>query len=245
MNEDVDFDARIAARYDADSAEMFEPAVFGPTVDLLAELAGSGSALEFGIGTGRVALPLAARGVPVQGIDVSEAMLAKLREKSGAEAIPVKIGDIASTKVDGSFSLVYAVWNMIWNLKTQARQVACFRNAAAHLESGGCFVVELGIPSIRWLAPGQRYSVFAAGADYWGIDESDVVNQLSTSHHLRIVDGKLERDSMQGRDAWPAELDLMAELAGMRLRDRWGGWKKEPFTAESDKHVSVWEKPLE
>jgi SAM-dependent methyltransferase len=243
MKEDVDFDERIAARYDADSAEMFEPEVLGPTVDLLAELAGPGSALEFGIGTGRVALPLAARGVSIQGIDVSEAMVAQLREKPGGDRIHVTIGDIASAKVDRSFSLVYAVWNMIWNLKTQARQVACFRNAAAHLEPGGCFVVELGIPALRKLPPGESFVVFGAEEGYWGIDEYDVANQGLISHHLTIVDGKLERDSMPGRYVWPAELDLMAELAGMRLRDRWSSWKKEPFTSESDEHVSVWERP--
>jgi hypothetical protein len=166
-------------------------------------------------------------------------MVAKLREKPGGERIPVTIGDMASTRVEGSFSLVYAVWNAIWLLKTQEAQVACFRNAAAHLEPGGCFVVELGLPGI------QKLSVFALEEDHWGIDESAVVNQVSTSHHLWIVDGKVRRDSMQGRDAWPSELDLMAQLAGMRLRDRWGGWKKEPFTAESSDHVSVWEKPQE
>lgn len=188
-------------------------------------------------------LPLAERGIAVQGIELSNAMVAKLREKPGAERIPVTIGNMTSTRVEGSFSLVYAVWNVIWNLKTQEAQVACFRNAAAHLEPGGCFVVELGLPGIKWLAPGQRHSVFALEENHWGIDESDVVNQVSTSHHLWIVDGKVRRDSMQGRDAWPSELDLMAQLAGMRLRDRWGGWKKEAFTAESSDHVSVWEKP--
>ena len=237
------FDEPIAARYDETSAEMFEPAVIQPAVDLLAELAAGGRALELGIGTGRVALPLAARGVPVHGIELSKAMAARLHAKPGGRDIGVTIGDFATTKVEGSFSLSYLVYNTIGNLTTQAEQVACFRNVAAHLEPGGCFVIELGVPGLRTLPPGERFQVFYGSEDYWGIDEYDVANQGLISHHLESVDGTLKRFSVPFRYAWPAELDLMAQIAGMTLRDRWGGWNREPFTSESTKHVSVWELP--
>jgi SAM-dependent methyltransferase len=241
--EDGYFDERIAARYDESSADMFDPRAFDPVVDLLVELAGGGRALEFGIGTGRIALPLAARGVPVQGIELSKAMAARLREKPGGDAIGVTIGDFATTSLEGSFSLAYLVFNTIMNLTTQAAQVRCFRNAAAHLEPSGCFVIEVGVPGLQRLPPGETFQVFAGSEDYWGIDEYDVVTQGLVSHHLEIVDGRLERFSMPFRYVWPAELDLMAELSGMRLRDRWSGWKREPFTSDSRQHVSVWEKP--
>ena len=237
------FDEPIAARYDETSAEMFDPAVIEPTVDLLAELAAGGRALELGIGTGRVALPLAARGVPVHGIELSTAMASRLHAKPGGEDIDVTIGDFATTTVEGSFSLAYLVYNTIMNLTTQAEQVACFRNVAAHLELGGCFVIELGVPGLRTLPPGERFQVFYGSEDYWGIDEYDVANQGLISHHLESVDGKLARFSMPFRYVWPAELDLMAQIAGMTLRERWGGWNREPFTSESTKHVSVWELP--
>jgi SAM-dependent methyltransferase len=237
------FNERIAARYDESSADMFDPRALDPVIDLLVELAGGGRALEFGIGTGRIALPLAARGVPVHGIELSKAMAARLREKPGGDAIGVTIGDFATTSVEGSFSLAYLVFNTIMNLTTQAAQVRCFRNAAAHLEPGGCFVIEVGVPGLQRLPPGETFQVFAGSEDYWGIDEYDVVTQGLVSHHLEIVDGRLERFSMPFRYVWPAELDLMAELSGMRLRDRWSGWKREPFTSDSRQHVSVWEKP--
>jgi SAM-dependent methyltransferase len=237
------FDERIAARYDESSARMFDPAVLDPAVDLLVEIAGSGRALEFGIGTGRIALPLAQRGVPVQGIDLSKAMVERLRAKAGGEDIDVTIGDFATATVDGSFSLVYLVFNTIMNLTTQAAQVACFRNAAAHLEPGGCFVIEVGVPGLRQLPPGQSIQAFHVSETRWGFDEYDVAMQGLTSHHFEIVDGRVERLSVPFRYAWPSELDLMADLAGMRLRERWGGWKKEPFTSESETHVSVWERP--
>jgi SAM-dependent methyltransferase len=243
MHDDGYFDERIAGRYDESSEEMFEPAVVGAAVAFLAELAGGGPALEFAIGTGRIAVPLAERGVPVHGIDMSNAMVARLREKPGAETIDVTIGDIATTTVEGSFSLVYLVYNTIGNLTTQAAQVACFRNAAAHLAPGGCFVIEVGVPDLRRLPPGEIFHVFHASEHRWGIDEYDVVGQGLTSHHLELVDGRLERFSMPFRYVWPGELDLMAELARMRLRERWGGWNREPFTADSSKHVSVWERP--
>ena len=243
MSDDGYFDERIAARYDETSAEMFASQIVDPAVELLYEIAGGGRALELGIGTGRIALPLAERGVPVHGIELSKAMAAKLRAKAGSAEIGVTIGDFATTSVEGSFSLAYLVFNTIMNLTTQAAQVACFRNVAAHLEPGGCFVVEVTIPRLQKLPPGDTFRVFYGSDDYWGIDEYDVATQGLTSHHLEIVDGKLERVSMPFRYAWPSELDLMAQLAGMTLRERWGGWKREPFTSESRQHVSVWEKP--
>lgn len=237
------FDERVAARYDDSEAEMFEAEAIDPVVEVLVELAGSGRALELGIGTGRIALPLAQRGVSVHGIDLSKAMVARLRAKRDGEDIGVTIGDFATTTVDGSFSLAYLVFNTIMNLTTQAAQVACFRNAAAHLEPGGCFVIEVTIPDLRRLPPGETFHVFNASENHWGIDEYEVATQGLTSHHFETVDGAIERLSIPFRYAWPSELDLMAQLAGMRLRSRWGGWKREPFTSESTKHVSVWEKP--
>jgi SAM-dependent methyltransferase len=210
---------------------------------LLAELAGSGRALELGIGTGRIALPLAERGVQVHGIELSNAMVARLRAKPGGDDIRVTIGDFATTAVDGTFALAYLVFNTIGNLTTQAAQVACFRNVSAHLEPGGCFVIEVGIPELRRLPPGETMRVFDASETHWGVDEYDVANQGLTSHHFGLVDGRFELRSIPFRSVWPAELDLMAELAGMSLRERWSGWKREPFTSESRKHVSVWEKP--
>jgi SAM-dependent methyltransferase len=237
------FDERVAARYDESSAEMFDPAVVDPAVDSLAELAGSGRALELGIGTGRIALPLARRGVPVHGIELSNAMAARLRAKPGGEDIGVTIGDFATTTADGTFSVAYLVFNTISNLTTQAAQVSCFRNVASHLEPGGSFVIEVGIPALQRLPPGETIRAFHVSETRWGIDEYDVAKQGLTSHHFEIVDGRLERVSIPFRYTWPAELDLMAELAGMRLRERWSGWQREPFTSDSRKHVSVWEKP--
>ena len=242
MHDDGCFGERVAARYDDDD-EMFEPAVVDPVVDFLAELAGSGRVLEFGIGTGRIALPLAQRGVQVQGIDLSKAMVAKLHAKPGGEDIGVTIGDFATTTVDGSFSLAYLVYNTIGNLTTQEAQVACFRNVAAHLEPGGCFVIEVMIPELQRVPPGETFRVFASSETHWGIDEYDVATQGLASHHFWIGDGRVDYLSFPFRYVWPSELDLMAQLAGMSLRERWGGWRREPFTSESDKHVSVWEKP--
>ena len=243
MHDDGYFGEPVAAQYDEDAADRFDPSVLGPTVDFLAELAGDGPVLEFGVGTGRVAIPLAARGIPVHGIDLSRAMVGRIRDKPGGEDIDVTIGDFATTRVAGEFSLVYLVFNTIGNLTTQEAQVACVRNAAAHLARGGCFVVELSVPGLRRLPPGETFQVFWASDDYWGFDEYDVANQGLVSHHLKIADGKAQRVSMPFRYAWPAELDLMAQLAGMRLRERWEGWGREPFTSESRQHVSVWEKP--
>ena len=245
MHDDGYFDERVAARYDesAEISGMFDPAVVEPVIDFLVELAGSGRVLELGIGTGRIALPLAQRGVPVHGIELSKAMAARLGEKPGGEDIGVTIGDFATTTVDGTFSLAYLVFNTILNLTTQEAQVACFRNVAAHLEPGGCFVIEVGVPGLRLLPPGETLHAFHVSKNRWGIDEYDVANQGLTSHHFEIVDGKVERNSIPFRYAWPSELDLMAQLAGMRLRERWSGWKREPFTSDSRKHVSVWEMP--
>jgi SAM-dependent methyltransferase len=243
VHDDGYFDERIASRYDESSADMFEPDVVDPVVDLLAELAGDGRALELGIGTGRIALPLAERGVPVHGIELSRAMAARLEAKPGGGDIDVTIGDFAATSVDGRFSVAYLVFNTIMNLTSQAAQVACFRNVAAHLERGGCFVIEVGVPNLRRLPPGETMRVFDLSDTHAGIDEFDVATQGLISHHFELVDGKFERVSMPFRYVWPAELDLMAQLAGMTLRRRWSGWRREPFTSESTKHVSVWELP--
>jgi SAM-dependent methyltransferase len=237
------FGEEVAARYDESVADMFDPAAVEPVVDVLAELAGDGRALELGIGTGRIALPLAARGVRVHGIELSEAMLARLRAKPGGDAIPVAIGDFARTRVDGAFSVAYLVFNTINNLTTQDAQVACFENVAAHLEPGGTFVVEVGVPQLQRVPPGETMHVFDADEAHWGIDEYDVATQRLVSHHFAVADGRIERLSIPFRYVWPAELDLMAQLAGMRLFARWADWNRDSFTSESRKHVSVWEKP--
>jgi SAM-dependent methyltransferase len=236
------FGEQVAAWYDESSADMFDPSVLDPTVDFLAELAGDGAALELGIGTGRVALPLSQRGVPVHGIDLSEAMVARLRAKPGAERIGVTIGDFATTTVEGRFTLAYLVFNTIQNLTSQDAQVACFQNVAAHLEPGGCFVIEVGVPSLQRLPPGETVRAFAVTPTYLGFDEFDVVNQGLISHHYTVEAGNLQLHSVPFRYVWPSELDLMARIAGMRLRERWSGWRREPFTSDSRAHVSVWEK---
>jgi SAM-dependent methyltransferase len=230
------FAGEVARRYDESAADMFAPEVVGAAVDFLAELAGGGAALELGIGTGRVALPLAARGVPVHGIDLSPDMVAQLRAKPGGSEIPVAIGDFATTRVEGTFALAYLVFNTIGNLTTQDAQVACFRNAAAHLEPGGRFVIETGVPGRGGLR------VFDLSDTHVGVDEYDAATQGLVSHHFTLVDGEWRRLSVPFRSVSPAELDLMARLAGMRLRERWSGWRREPFTGESTKHVSVWVK---
>ena len=237
------FGEREAAVYDDHVAEMFDPAVVTPVVETLSELAGGGAALEMGIGTGRIALPLAERGVPVHGIDASAAMVAKLRTKTGNDAIDVTIGDFATARVDGRFALVYLIFNTIFNLKTQDDQVACFQNAGDHLDSGGHFVIELGVPDLQRLPPGQDVFVYAVDARTMSFDVYDVVTQRLTSNHFVVDDGRVSSYPVEGRYAWPSELDLMARLAGMCLRERWGGWKREPFTSLSRSHVSIYEKP--
>lgn len=238
------FDEPIAATYDRNSAEMYDPAVLDPTVDLLAELAGSGRALELGIGTGRVALPLSARGVEVHGIDLSKAMVQRLRAKPGGDCLAVTIGDFATTTVDGPFRLAYLVFNTIANLTSQDEQVACFRNVAAHLEPGGTFVIEVCVPSLRRLPLGETIVAFEVLPHHLGFDEYDVVRQGLISHHVVATDdGRFERFSMPFRYVWPSELDLMARLAGMTLVHRWADWTRAPFTATSSSHVSVWQTP--
>jgi hypothetical protein len=237
------FGERIAARYDDASWSMFDPAVVGATVDFLAELAGDGGALEFAIGTGRIALPLAERGVRVVGIDNSEAMLARLRAKPGAEHIDARAGDMAATRVDGEFALVYLVFNTIFNLTSQDGQVACFENAAAHLPSGGRFVIEARVPELQRLPLGQTVLPWRADPDGMSYYVYDTVTQRLSGRHYNFVDGRVEPNPIEMRYAWPSELDLMARLAGLRLQDRWGGWRREPFTALSPSHVSVYEKP--
>jgi len=223
------FAGEVAERYDADTADM----PVEPLVDFLAPLAGGG-ALEFAVGTGRIAVPLAERGVRVAGIDLSPDMVEQLRQKT--DAIPVEVGDIATTRVDGTFSLVYIVFNSISNLTTQDAQLAAFENAAAHLEPGGCFVLEVGVPN------SARVEVFDLSDTHVGIDEYEPSTQHFVSHHFSLHDGVWERRSIPFRSASPGEFDLMARLAGMRLRERWADWERSPFTAESTKHVSVWEK---
>jgi SAM-dependent methyltransferase len=242
MDDDGYFPERVAATYDDSSEGMFDPAAVETTAGMLAGLAGAGRALELGIGTGRIALPLARRGVEVHGIDLSRAMVARLRAKPGGQDIPVAIGDFATTTVDGSFSLVYLVFNTIENLVTQDAQVACFRNAAAHLEPGGCFVVEVGVPQLRSLPPGQNVVPWQVTPGRWAFDIYDTATQAMSSNYITVEDGRGRYSSIPFRYVWPAELDLMARLAGMRLRDRWEGWTGQPFTSESGQNVSVWEK---
>jgi SAM-dependent methyltransferase len=237
------FTDEVAAGYDDPSWEMFAPHKIEPVVDFLVEQGRGGDALEFGIGTGRIALPLAERGLTVKGIDMSRPMVDRLRKKSGNEDIEVTIGDFATTRVSGSFSVVYLVFNTIMNLTTQAAQVACFRNAATHLERGGKFVIEVMIPDLRSLPPGQSNVVVRSDETGWGIDEYDVAAQGLVSHHLKITAGQVDRLSIPFRYVWPSELDLMAEMAGMGLMERYDDWNREPFNGESRQHVSMWEKP--
>ena len=234
------FGEEIAAHYDDPSDEMFQPAAIEPVVDLLVELAGDGPAVELGIGTGRIALPLAQRGLEVHGIDLSSAMVARLRAKPGGDEIPVVIGDFATARAEGRFSLAYLVFNTINNLTTQDEQVACFENVAAHLEPGGQFVIEVGVPQLQRLPPGETVRPFALTPTHLGFDEYDVARQGLISHHYEQVDGFWRAASIPFRYVWPSELDLMARLAGMTLAERWGGWRREPFTSDSTKHVSVW-----
>jgi SAM-dependent methyltransferase len=236
------WDADTAERYDESSAFMFSPDVLNPAVDFLADLAGDGPALEFAIGTGRVALPLIDRGIPVSGIELSQAMADQLHAKRSD--VPVVVGDMASTRVQGEFSLVYVVWNSIGNLRTQAEQVACFRNAAAHLAPGGRFVVELGVPALRRYPPGQEGVPFHVGRHHLGVDTYDLTTQQGTSHHYtRHDDGTVTYGVSNFRYIWPAECDLMAELAGLGLEDRFADWRRSPFANDSESHVSVWRKP--
>jgi SAM-dependent methyltransferase len=237
------FGEPVAASYDDPSDPMNQPEAIEPAVSLLAELAGSGSALELAIGTGRVGLPLAQRGVPVHGIELSRAMAARLRAKPGGAAIAVTIGDMATTRVDGSFTLAYLVFNTINNLTTQDAQLACFRNVAAHLAPGGCFVIETGVPPLRQLPPGQDIHGYRAGPGRIVSYSFDHASQNYRGHYVEFTDGTGQYRTIPFRYVWPSELDLMARLAGLRLRDRWSDWNREPFTTDSRSHVSVWQKP--
>ncbi|MEV4835999.1 class I SAM-dependent methyltransferase [Nonomuraea sp. NPDC049486] len=244
MRQEDIWDAETARRYDTPGTGMFAPEVLEPTVGRLAELAGGGRALEFAIGTGRVAVPLAERGVSVTGIELSLPMIDQLRTKADEETIPVIAGDMTTAVAPGTYTLVYLVYNTISNLLTQAGQVECFRNAARHLAPGGRFVIELWVPDLRKLPPGQRATVFHSEAGYIGLDTYDVPAQHVVSHHFEFDDGRQARlFRSPHRYIWPAELDLMAQLAGFELESRHADWSGAAFTAESRSHVSVYRLP--
>ena len=233
----------LAEADDRVAADDFAPAVLGPLVDLLAELADGGPVVEFGVGTGRVALPLAARGLAVQGIELSPEMADQLRAKPGTGAVRVTVGDMTTTRVPGTASLVYLVANTIMNVMTQAEQVEVFANAAAHLEPGGVFVIEVVVPSLRRFPAGETGRVFRLDGDHVGVETlDDPIGQVASSHHWMAVDGRPVQHSAPYRYVWPSELDLMARLTGLRIRERWGGWRREPFTADSTSHVAVFER---
>jgi hypothetical protein len=237
------FDERIAKTYEAKWPHLFEPSMVDPAVDFLANLAGTGAALELGIGTGRLAIPLNQRGVPVHGIELSPAMVAEMRTRPGGDAIGVTLGDFTTARVDGSFRLAYLVRNTIMNLTTQDEQVACFENVARHLDTEGTFVMEVVVPALRRLPPGERFQPFDVSATHVGFDEyTDLVNQNLVSHHYWISDAQTEAFASPFRFVWPSELDLMARIAGMVLSERWSDWDRQPFTADSTSHISVWRK---
>ncbi|MDH6142965.1 MULTISPECIES: class I SAM-dependent DNA methyltransferase [Kitasatospora] len=256
IDRDGYFGEKIAERYDQPSSPAYQPDVIESTVDFLAELAAGGRALELAVGTGRIALPLAQRGVPVHGIELSRAMVARMRAKPGGDDIGVTIGDMATTTVDttmdGPFSLVFLVYNTIMNLTTQEAQVACFRNAAAHLAPGGTFVIETMVPELRKIPAGQNIVPFHSfhnshnSTSGWAYSQYDTVTQAANCHYISVTaDGRGEHREVPFRYVWPAELDLMAQLAGLRLRERWDGWTRKPFADDSAQHVSVWEKPVD
>jgi SAM-dependent methyltransferase len=241
VEQDQIWDEAAAAQYDTPGEGMFAPEVLGPTVDLLAELAADGAALELAVGTGRVAVPLAERGVSVTGIELSRPMIDRLRAKVGTERVQVLEGDMATTRAPGEFSLAYLVFNTISNLLGQEAQVECFRNAARHLVAGGRFVIELWVPQLRQLPPGSPAAVFASEPGYIGLDTYDVLHQQVVSHHFRFGRGREATHAVSPhRYIWPGELDLMAQLAGFELEARYADWDRSPFTAESRSHVSVY-----
>lgn len=238
------FPESVAARYDSATGDEFDPAEIERTVGVLADLAGGGAVLELAVGTGRIAAPLAQRGLDVQGIELSRAMADRISAKPGGDRVGVTIGDMTTTQVPGTYSLVVLVFNTINNLTSQDAQVACFQNAAAHLEAGGRFVIEVGVPALRRLPPGQDVVPFTVevGDDtaQVGVDRYDVVTQAFTSNHVGVRDGVGRARAIPFRYVWPAELDLMARIAGMRPEHRWADWSRAPFTADSESHVSVW-----
>jgi hypothetical protein len=236
------FDDWVAERYQRLWPELFEPGVLEPAVDFLVDLAGAGPCLEFGIGTGRVALPLSRRGVRVHGIELSRAMVDQLQAQPGADTIGVTLGDLATATVGETFSLVYLLRNTITNLTTQDEQVNCFRNAAAHLVPGGYFVIENYVPQLQRLPPGETVRLFAATPSHVGFEDYDIAAQIAVSHHFWAIDGELKSFSSPHRYLWPSELDLMAQLAGMTLHERREGWRREAFTSQSQSHVSVYVK---
>ena len=239
----MQFDDGVAERYDQSVADMFTPAVLEPTIDFLVQLCGDGAALEFAVGTGRVAIPLAARGVRVHGLEISPAMVARMKAKPGAEGIDVTIGDMARDRAPGRYRVVYLVFNTITNLTTQVEQVACFTNAAAHLEDGGFFIIEVGVPDLRRLPPGETVRPFDISAGHLGFDEyTDLVAQRVKSHHYWFDGDGVVVLTTEHRYVWPSELDLMAELAGMSLHQRWADWGRARFNDGSGTHVSVWQK---
>jgi len=237
------FDGWVAQHYESLWPHLFDPEVVEPAVSFLADLAGDGCALELGVGTGRLALPLSRRGIRVAGIELSLAMVEQLRSQPGSSDIDVTIGDFSTTKVIGTFALAYLARNTIMNLTTQDAQVECFLNVARHLEPGGFFVIEVIVPPWQRLAPGETVIPFDVSAAHLGFDEIDVTTQNSWSHHYWFLDGETKTFSAPFRNVWPSELDLMARLAGMALRDRWSDWNREPFTSKSRSHISVWQKP--
>jgi hypothetical protein len=239
----ITWDSEIAEVYDTVNAAQAGASVLDPVLDVLASLAGDGPALEFAVGTGRVALPLRGRGIAVSGIELSPPMADRLRAKPGGHDVSVTIGDMTRTRVPGTFTLVYLVANTIMNVTTQEEQVAVFANAAAHLAAGGRFVVEVIVPALRSVPPGERGRIFTISPDHVGIETfDDVAGQIAWSHHWMVVDGRLVRHSAPYRYVWPSELDLMARLAGFRLEHRWGGWDKSPFNSDSASQVAVYEK---
>ena len=234
------FDERIAAEYEARWSHLFEPSAIEPAVAFLAEEAEGGPVLELGIGTGRLALPLNARGIPVHGIELSPAMVAEMKKQPGSDKIGVTVGDFATTKVGMTFTMAYLVRNTIMNLTTQDAQVSCFENVARHLEPGGRFVIEVVVPDLRRLPPGETVRPFDVSESHLGFDEYDVAAQGVVSHHYWLREGDVEYFAAPFRYVWPSELDLMARMAGLTLRERWSNWDREPFTAESRSHISVW-----
>lgn len=244
LRQDQLWDADAAAGYDTPGEGMFAPEVLGPTVDRLAALAEGGRALELAIGTGRVAIPLHEAGVAVVGIELSESMIGRLRQKVTETQIPVVRGSMTSARATGEFSLVYLVFNTIGNLYSQDEQIACIRNAAAHLRPGGRFVVELWVPRPQPVGSGHA-QVFGAADGYLGVDVLDLATQRGVSHHVRYsADGAARVGFSPFRFVWPSELDLMARLAGMELESRHADWAGSPFTGESTSHVSVYRLPV-